>query len=150
MGEASSEQAKENLKRLKKCLEKKDFNEVLKTVRDLTMIVYFICNVPIQECNSIKYLGVIIDSRLSWSEHVDAIFHKASQVRGFLQQNLRSCSRDVKLCSYKMYVDPILDYASAVWLLIWLSISTSFNVMGLDLLLVTFIRLAVFLLFFGS
>ena len=76
---------------------------------------YFICNVPIQECNSIKYLGVIIDSRLSWSEHVDAIFHKASQVRGFLQRNLRSCSRDVKLCSYKMYVDPILDYASAVW-----------------------------------
>ena len=70
---------------------------------------------PIQECDSIKYLGVIIDSRLRWSEHVDAIFHKASQVRGFLQQNLRSCSRDVKLCSYKMYVDPILDYASAVW-----------------------------------
>ena len=76
---------------------------------------YFICNVPIQECDSIKCLGVIIDSRLSWSEHVDAIFHKASQVRGFLQRNLRSCSRDVKLCSYKMYVDPILDYASAVW-----------------------------------
>ena len=46
---------------------------------------------------------------------MDAIFHKASQVRGFLQQNLRSCSSVVKLCSYKMYVDPILDYASAVW-----------------------------------
>ena len=46
---------------------------------------YSICNVPIQECDSIKYLGVIIDSRLSWSEHVDVIFHKASQVRGFLQ-----------------------------------------------------------------
>ena len=65
---------------------------------------YFICNVPIQECDSIKYLGVTIDSRLSWSEHVNAIFHKASRVRGFLQQNLRSCSRDLKLYSYKMYV----------------------------------------------
>ena len=80
---------------------------------------YFICNVhvPIQECDSIKCLGVTIDSRLSWSKYVDAIFHKASQVRGFLQRNLRSCSRVVKLCSYNMYVDPILDYAyvSAVW-----------------------------------
>ena len=38
-----------------------------------------LCNVPIQECDSIKYLGVTIDSRprLSWSEHVDVIFHKA-------------------------------------------------------------------------
>ena len=34
---------------------------------------------------------------------------------GFLQRNLRACSRDVKLRSYKMYVDPILDYASAIW-----------------------------------
>ena len=76
---------------------------------------YFICNVPIQECDSIKYLGVTIDSRLNWSEHVDAISHKANQVRGFLQRNLRACSRDVKLRSYKMYVDPILDYASAIW-----------------------------------
>ena len=67
------------------------------------------------KCDSIKYLGVTIDSRLSWSEHVDAIFHKASQVRGFFQQNLRSCFREVNLCSYKMYVDPILDCASAIW-----------------------------------
>ena len=59
---------------------------------------------------TIKYLGVTFDIRLSWSKHVDAIFHEASQVRGFLQRNLRSCSRAVKLCYYKMYVDPILDY----------------------------------------
>ena len=76
---------------------------------------YFICNVPIQECSSIKYLGVMIDNRLSWLEHVNATFHKASQVRGLLQRNLRPCSRDVKLHSYRMYVDPILDYASAVY-----------------------------------
>ena len=48
-------------------------------------ISYFICNVPIQEYESIKYLGVTFDSRLSWSKHVNAIFHEASQVRGFLQ-----------------------------------------------------------------
>ena len=46
---------------------------------------------------------------------MDAISHKANQVRGFLQRNLRACSRDVKLRSYKMYVDLILDYASAIW-----------------------------------
>ena len=64
---------------------------------------------------SSSYLGITIDNRLSWTEHVNATFHKASQVRGLLQRNFRPCSRDVKLHSYKLYVDPILDYASAVW-----------------------------------
>ena len=58
---------------------------------------------------------LVMDLVYSWTEHVNATFHKASQVRGLLQRNLRPCSRDVKLHSFKLYVDPILDYASAVW-----------------------------------
>ena len=34
---------------------------------------------------------------------------------GFLQRNLRNCSKEFKELSYKQFVLPILDYASTVW-----------------------------------
>ena len=41
-----------------------------------------------------KYLGVLIDHNLSWSDHVQvgAVSRKASGVLAFLQRNLNKCS----------------------------------------------------------
>ena len=33
----------------------------------------------------------------------------------FLQRNLRTCNRDIKLQCYKTYVRPIIEYTSPVW-----------------------------------
>ena len=62
-----------------------------------------------------KYLGVILHRKLSWKPHVSSVVAKANSTRYFLQQNLSTCSRDVKLKSYKTYVRPIVEYASTVW-----------------------------------
>ena len=62
-----------------------------------------------------KYLGVILHRKLSWKPHVSNVVAKANLTRYFLQRNLSTCSRDVKLKSYKTYVRPIVECASTVW-----------------------------------
>ena len=44
------------------------------------------CQIPF--VNHAKYLGVIIDKHLNWTEHINMITAKANSVRGFLQRNL--------------------------------------------------------------
>ena len=76
---------------------------------------YCIVTSPIKEATSIKYLGVQIDNKLTWNDHIQYITHKAAQVNGFLYHNLRQCPSNIKSTCYKCMVRPILEYASTVW-----------------------------------
>ena len=69
----------------------------------------------IQEVSHIKYLGVTIDSQLSWNEHIKAIAKKANAVKNFLHRNISSCPTRIKLYCYKSLVRPILEYVAVVW-----------------------------------
>ena len=77
-----------------------------------------ICNEVIKQMDSIKYLGVIIDKKITWSQQVDKIALKANRVRGFLYRNIKHCSLDIKnrciLC-YKIFIQLILEYASIIY-----------------------------------
>ena len=70
---------------------------------------------PIKDVTSTKYLGVLIDHKLTWNDHIQSIAHKAAQVNGFLYCNLRQCPAHIKAICYKSMVHPILEYASSVW-----------------------------------
>ena len=76
---------------------------------------YYIATSPIKEVTSTKYLGVLIDHKLTWNDHIQSIVHKAAQVNGFLYRNLRQCPAHIKAICYKSMVRPILEYASSVW-----------------------------------
>ena len=62
-----------------------------------------------------KYLGVYIDSKISFNTHVDAVAKKANSTRAFLSRNLSHCSRNIKETSYKTFVRPIAEYAASAW-----------------------------------
>ena len=68
-----------------------------------------------QEVTHTKYLGLTVDSKLSWSVHIRQITNKANSIKGFLQRNFHSCSMLVKVSCYKSLIKPILEYACAVW-----------------------------------
>ena len=76
---------------------------------------YYLQNTQIPLVDYIKYLGVIIDKKLNWLEHINMISVKADAVRGFLQQNLTKCPPSVKSSCYTIIVRPILEYACTVW-----------------------------------
>lgn len=72
-------------------------------------------NNEIEKVNQMKDLGVIVDSSLGFDSHINQIAAKA-----FVRSNLiLKCflSRDVNTLvrAFKVYVRPILEYASCVW-----------------------------------
>lgn len=76
---------------------------------------YYIDDQLICEVHCIKYLGVNIDHKLTWNNHVNTITNKANSVRAFLQRNLKSCPAKIKYHCYTSLVRPILEYASTAW-----------------------------------
>ena len=65
--------------------------------------------------DSTKYLGVDIQSSLSWKTHNDRITKKSNSMLGFLRRNLRSCSEETKANAYFSMVRSKLEYCSYVW-----------------------------------
>ena len=76
---------------------------------------YHINDHILDERDVMKYLGILIDSKLSWSAHIDYTVKKANVTLSFLVRNFKHCSSDVKLKCYLSLVRPILEYASIIW-----------------------------------
>ena len=74
---------------------------------------YNIHNTVLQVTNTIKYLGVHIDDKLTWKSHT--IVTKANSVKGFLSRNFKHCPPSVKSKCYQTLIRPVLEYASIVW-----------------------------------
>ena len=62
-----------------------------------------------------KYLGVELDSKLTWNEHISAITGKANSSLGFLRRNLYNCPYQIKMQAHHSLVRPHLEYACSVW-----------------------------------
>ena len=76
---------------------------------------YYNQNTPIRSVSSVKYLGVTIDERLSFNEHINRISYRANSIKGFLQRNIKSSPLKVKDNCYKIMVLPIMEYACTIW-----------------------------------
>jgi hypothetical protein len=67
---------------------------------------------------SYKYLGVILDSKLTWKQHILTVAKRARAAQGTLKPFLNYHSRlspKTKLLLYKSFIRPIMTYGSAVW-----------------------------------
>ena len=62
-----------------------------------------------------KYLGVELDSKLTWNEHISAITGKPNSSLCFLRRNLYNCPEQIKTQAYYSLVRPNLEYACSVW-----------------------------------
>ena len=62
--------------------------------------------------SSAKYLGVTIDSKLNFNEHINNSTHKANSTRAFVARNTQKCPTHIKSIGYKSLVRPQLEYAS--------------------------------------
>jgi len=56
-----------------------------------------------------KYLGVSIDSKLCFNQHVDNVCKKANSVLGFVRKNFKNCSRKIKkICIFGLLTVDVL------------------------------------------
>ncbi|KAG7306859.1 hypothetical protein JYU34_008326 [Plutella xylostella] len=77
---------------------------------------YSINHTSLKEVNSIRDLGIIIDSSLSFRHHIDNIINKTSKLSGFINRQMKSLKRpSVTVVIYNTLVRGILEYCSTVW-----------------------------------
>jgi len=63
----------------------------------------------------IKYLGVVINSKLKWNDHCQYVVNKATKCLNRLRRAMYGCTHEAKINAYKALVRPYLEYACAVW-----------------------------------
>ena len=61
------------------------------------------------------YLGVQLNSQLTWTNHINRTCSKANRNLAFLKRNLPIKSQHVKVAAYKGIVRPVTEYCSPVW-----------------------------------
>ena len=59
---------------------------------------YYIHNAELAENSTMKYLGISIDNKLTWRNHVDSIVGKANNIIGFLAGWRDNCHSHLNLC----------------------------------------------------
>ena len=70
----------------------------------------------VEQVDSFKYLGVVLDTKLTFTEHVTAV-QKKSQQRLHVLWKLRAFSVDPKLrlCLYRSIIEPLKIYCSTFY-----------------------------------
>jgi hypothetical protein len=62
-----------------------------------------------------KVLGVLIDDKLSFKEHIYECVNKASRMCTLILNNVQNVNNFVLIRLFKCFVRPLLEYASVVY-----------------------------------
>ncbi len=76
----------------------------------------FLANTVLEKVESYRYLGVLVTSKLSWSDHIDQICTKARKLIGMLYRQLYSwADTNTLLLIYTTCIHPHLEYSCQLW-----------------------------------
>ena len=70
---------------------------------------------PISRVEHTKSLGLIIDDRLSWSNHIKELCRKISSAIGALKRIRSLISQSTAVQIYNALIQPHFDYCAPVW-----------------------------------
>ena len=82
--------------------------------RNALLMTYNMNGRPIEVTSSHTYLGIGMNNKLSWAEHISNTVSKTNKVLGLLRRNLYGCSPFVKETAFSL-VRPRLEYCSSIW-----------------------------------
>jgi len=90
---------------------------IMRFTRSLSPIIfnYKLGSHSLGTSNQHPYLGVILDSKLQWTPHINNTAAKANRTLNFLKRNLSCCSSNIKASAYLTLVRPTMEYAAVVW-----------------------------------
>ena len=76
---------------------------------------YNVHGINLQKSDSVKYLGVTIDSNLNWKEHCTSVYNKATFMMSFQRDFFYKCPPHVKEQCFNALVRPLLEYGCTAW-----------------------------------
>ena len=81
---------------------------------DIDQITIKLAGSEIKYVSSLKFLGITIDNKLTWKNHIDIICNKVSKNIGILYK-LHMLPTVILKMLYNAIVAPYFDYAISVW-----------------------------------
>ena len=72
-------------------------------------------NNDIAQENVAKFVGVVINKNLTWTDHINAISNKISKHLGGIRKLSKSLSVDVLHTLYNTLIAPYLQYYNVAW-----------------------------------
>ena len=72
-------------------------------------------NIPVKKVDEHKHLGIILDSKLSFSAHIKSAISKTRKGIGLLKYLSKDLPRHTLIEIYKLYVRPHLDYGDVTY-----------------------------------
>ena len=81
--------------------------------QSLVQFTYYCSDYPLKWSNSVRYLGIVINNRLTWSDQCRSVCSKATGVLNLLRRKLYCCSTTAKSRAFSVL---ILQYSCHVWL----------------------------------
>jgi hypothetical protein len=80
------------------------------------MFQYVICDSDLERVDAINDLGVLVDSRMTFVDHIGSIVSKSAKILGFSKQISREFNDPYTYKTlYVAFVRPGLEYALCVW-----------------------------------
>ena len=76
---------------------------------------YVFCGEILEEVESHRYLGVVLDNKMRWSPHHETITSRANKVLGLIKRKLWNCPKSMQETAYTTLVRPKLQYARSAW-----------------------------------
>ena len=83
-----------------------EYNYKMEHLNEITLL---------QSATEEKDLGVIIDNKLQFDQHIGSIVRKSNIVLGLMKRNFKYMNEDIFVKLYKTLVRPLVEYASPVW-----------------------------------
>jgi hypothetical protein len=71
--------------------------------------------ITIEQADNTKFLGVIINSKLNWNDHIKVICNKISKNIGILFRTRNNLTPHTLLMLYRSLIQPYIEYCNIVW-----------------------------------
>lgn len=82
---------------------------------NVSNVSYSMHSNSLKSVDTIKYLGITIDSRLSFEQHILNICKKANNILHMLMRNLKKAKPKTRETAFKTICRPILEFATHSW-----------------------------------
>ena len=86
-----------------------------KKLRDTTGTTLTMNNTKLQEVESIRFLGVMINNKLTWEIHKKHIHNKISKTIGIMYKCKSFMDESGQIKMYKTFIQPYFNYAIETW-----------------------------------
>ncbi|XP_063447805.1 uncharacterized protein LOC134727358 [Mytilus trossulus] len=76
---------------------------------------YNLCNTTLEHVDKEKDIGVTIDNKLNFEQHMNEKINKANSIMGLIRRTFTCLNEEMFLLLYKALARPNLEYANAIW-----------------------------------